>query len=459
MSFDFLKNHKNIHFIGIGGISMSGLAEIMLNQGFNVSGSDRSSSKITDKLSKLGAKIYIGQDSSNIKDADLVVYTAAISEDNPELSYCKLNNIPLMNRAEFLGNVMKGHKYDIAVSGTHGKTTTTSMISHILMAEEVDPTILVGAELDIINGNVRAGLSEYFLTEACEYKESFLSFYPYIGIILNIDEDHLDFYRDINHIQDTFLKFSNLIPEKGYLVGNFDDFRIREISQNLKCNVFSYGLEHGDLRAKNVVFNNRGCGTFDVYLKNDKLFSISLNVPGTHNVSNSLSAIATALILDISHDSIIKGLFEFGGARRRFEFKGEVDNIVVIDDYAHHPTEIKTSIESAKRQTKGRIFAVFQPHTYTRTYILFDEFSKCFTGVDDLIIADIYAAREIDTGKVSSQMLSKAIYNNGVKCQNIHTFEDIVKYLKENAKPNDIVLTIGAGDVNKIGEMFLSELS
>lgn len=459
MSFDFLKNHKNIHFIGIGGISMSGLAEIMLNQGFNVSGSDRNSSKITDKLSKLGAKIYIGQDSRNIKDADLVVYTAAISEDNPELSYCKFNNIPLMNRAEFLGNVMKGHKYDIAVSGTHGKTTTTSMISHILMAEEVDPTILVGAELDIINGNVRAGLSEYFLTEACEYKESFLSFYPYIGIILNIDEDHLDFYRDINHIQDTFLKFSNLIPENGYLVGNFDDFRIREISQNLKCNVFSYGLEHGDLRAKNVVFNNRGCGTFDVYLKNDKLFSISLNVPGTHNVSNSLSAIATALILNISHDSIIEGLFEFGGARRRFEFKGEVDNIVVIDDYAHHPTEIKTSIESAKRQTKGRIFAVFQPHTYTRTDILFDEFSKCFTGVDDLVIADIYAAREIDTGKVSSQMLSKAIYNTGVKCQNIHTFEDIVKYLKENTKPNDIVITIGAGDVNRVGEMFLAELS
>ena len=195
MSFDFLKNHKNIHFIGIGGISMSGLAEIMLNQGFNVSGSDRSSSNITDKLSKLGAKVYIGQDSSNIKDADLVVYTAAISEDNPELSYCKLNNITLMNRAEFLGNVMKGHKYDIAVSGTHGKTTTTSMIAHILISEKVDPTILVGAELDIINGNVRAGLSEYFLTEACEYKESFLSFYPYIGIILNIDEDHLDFYR------------------------------------------------------------------------------------------------------------------------------------------------------------------------------------------------------------------------------------------------------------------------
>ena len=272
-----------------------------------------------------------------------------------------------------------------------------------------------------------------------------------------ISKSYLFLY--INHIQDTFLKFSNLIPENGYLIGNFDDFRIREISQNLKCNIISYGLDYGDLRAKNIVFNKRGCGTFDVYLKNDMLFSISLNVPGTHNVSNSLSAIATALALNISHDSIIKGLFEFGGAHRRFEFKGEINDIIVIDDYAHHPTEIKTSIEAAKKQTKGKIHAIFQPHTYTRTYTLFDEFSKCFTGIDDLIIADIYAAREIDTGKVSSQMLSDAVCNTGVKCQNIHTFEEIIKYLKENAKPNDIVITIGAGDINRVGEMFLEELS
>ncbi|MBU3110631.1 UDP-N-acetylmuramate--L-alanine ligase [Clostridium lacusfryxellense] len=458
MSFDFIKDiNKKIHFIGIGGISMSGLAEILISSGYKVSGSDMKSSHITNKLKEKGAQIYIGHNGDNINDVDLVVYTAAISFDNPEYIKSKQLNIPLMDRAEFLGHIMKGHKYNVAVAGTHGKTTTTSMLAHIVLKEDIDPTILVGGELDAIGGNVLAGHSEYFITEACEYKASFLKFFPYIGTILNIDADHLDYYKDINHIKDTFKKFINIIPKEGYLVANIEDENVKTVLSegNYSCNILTYGLNSGSLMAKNVNYNALGCATFDVQKDGETLFQINLNVPGEHNVLNALASVGAALILDFSNDSITSGLSSFKGTHRRFELKGTKNGVTVIDDYAHHPTEIKATLSAARNYPHNKIYCVFQPHTYSRTLSLFEDFSNSFYEMDNLILADIYAAREKDTGIVSSNMLGDSIRDKHVNCVNIHSFDEIVDYLNLNLKEGDLLLTMGAGDVVNVGEMYL----
>lgn len=457
MSFDFLKDrNKKIHFIGIGGISMSGLAAVLLNSGFKVSGSDFKDSDIVKKLRSEGAEIYIGHDKNNIKDVDLVVYTAAIPSDNPEIIAAKEQDIQLMDRAEFLGQIMKGHKYNVAVSGTHGKTTCTSMLSHITLAANLDPTILVGGELDAIGGNFRIGNSEYFLTEACEYKKSFLKFFPYVGIILNIDADHLDCYKDIDEIADTFMKFSKLIPKDGYLVGYGDDQRVKEILEKAECNTISYGFNDDvDITAKNIKFNKMGCASFDVYKSNEKLFSLTLNVPGKHNVLNALASVSVSLIFNISSNYIIEGLSKCKGAHKRFEYKGELNGVTVIDDYAHHPTEIKATLNTAKKIEHNKVFCVFQPHTYTRTKTLFDEFTHCFNDCDELVLMDIYAAREKDTGLVSSDQLGDAIRSTGVKCTNVHSHNEALEYVKSKLTNGDLLLTVGAGDVVIVGEKYL----
>jgi UDP-N-acetylmuramate--alanine ligase len=458
LSFDFIKDkNKKIYFIGIGGISMSGLAEILIKRNFKVSGSDMKASPITDKLSADGAEIHIGQKEDNInEDIDLVVYTAAISEDNPELIKANKLNIPTITRAEFLGNIMKGHKFNIAVSGTHGKTTTTSMVYHICLDANLDPTILVGGQLDAINGNVRPGNSDFFITEACEYKGSFLKFFPYVGIILNIDADHLDYYKDINDIENAFIQFAKLIPEHGYLVCCAEDERMKNVIAQSRCNIITYGIDLGDVTAKNIVFNEKGCAYFDVFKGMSKILSIQLNVPGRHNILNSLASICAALSLDIAHENIINGLQDYKGTHRRFEIKGSKNGVTVIDDYAHHPTEIEATLNASKNYPHKRIFCVFQPHTYSRTINLFKEFSEAFDNVDELILADIYAAREKDTGVVSSSMLADRITKRGKKCSNIHDFDEIVSYLNKNLENGDVLLTIGAGDVFKIGEMYLN---
>jgi len=457
LSFNFIKDKdKKIHFIGIGGISMSGLAAVLLNSGFKVSGSDFKDSPIIDKLRISGAEIYIGHKRENIKDVDLVVYTAAIPSDNPELLEATEKNILLMDRAEFLGQIMKGHKYNVAVSGTHGKTTCTSMLSHITLAGDLDPTILVGGELDAIGGNFRIGNSEYFLTEACEYKRSFLKFFPYVGIILNIDADHLDCYKDIDEIADTFLQFSKLIPDDGYLVGYCDDFRVKEVLLKANCNTLSYGLtDNADVTAKNIVFNKNGCATFDVYKDNKCLFDLTLNVPGKHNILNALASICVSLIFNISHDSIIEGLSKCKGAHKRFEYKGELNGVTVIDDYAHHPTEIKATLSTARQIHHNRTFCIFQPHTYTRTKALFDEFTECFYDTDELILMDVYAAREKNNGLVSSNELGDAIRTKGVNCINVHSHDEALNYVKSKLTSGDLLLTVGAGDVVIVGENYL----
>jgi len=457
LSFNFIKDKdKKIHFIGIGGISMSGLAAVLLNSGYSVSGSDFKDSAIIDKLRSSGAEIYIGHRRENINNVDLVVYTAAIPSDNPELLEAKEKNIALMDRAEFLGQIMKGHKYSVAISGTHGKTTCTSMLSHITLADNLDPTILVGGELDAIGGNFRIGNSEYFLTEACEYKRSFLKFPPYVGIILNIDSDHLDYYKDIDEIADTFLQFSRLIPEDGYLVGYADDQRVNEILSETNCNTLSYGFsDNANLTAKNIHFNTNGCATFDVYKDGNNLFNITLNVPGKHNILNALASICVSLIFNISNDCIIEGLSNCKGAHKRFEYKGELNGVTVIDDYAHHPTEIRATLSTAKQMNHNKTYCIFQPHTYTRTKALFDEFTECFNDADELILMDIYAAREKNTGLVSSDELGDALRNKGLKCINVHSHDEALSYVKSKLVSGDLLLTVGAGDVVIVGEKYL----
>lgn len=436
---------------------MSGLAAVLLNNGYRVSGSDAKESEITNRLKSKGAEIYIGHKSTNINDVDLVVYTAAIPQTNPEIVEAKNSNIHLMDRAEFLGLIMKGHKYNVAVAGTHGKTTCTSMISHITLSGELDPTILVGGDLDIINGNYRIGASEYFITEACEYKESFLRFFPYVGIILNIDADHLDYYRDIDHIAETFEKFSHLIPEDGYLIGYGEDARVTEILNKAKCNRISYGFTTENIIAKNVSFNNKGCASFTVCENGTDLFDLTLQMPGKHNVLNALSAISVGLIFNIPHDKIISGLVSCNGAHKRFEYKGEKNGVTVIDDYAHHPVEIKATLSTSQKIDHNKIYCVFQPHTYTRTKTLFTEFTTAFNDADEVILMDIYAARESDTGLVSSDELGDAIRATGVKCINVHSHEEACNYVSEKLTDGDLLLTVGAGDVVIVGEKYLSK--
>lgn len=456
MSFDFINDkHIKIHFIGIGGISMSGLAAVLLNKGYRVSGSDFKDSEILNKLRNKGAEIYIGHSKENLVDVDLVVYTAAIPEANPELLEAKEQHIQLMDRAEFLGLIMKGHKYNVAISGTHGKTTCTSMISHLTLEANLDPTILVGGELDLIGGNYRIGESEYFITEACEYKESFLKFFPYVGIILNIDADHLDYYRDIDHINETFEKFSRLVPKDGYLIGYGGDTRVKKVLEKADCNTISYGFDNENLVAKNISFNNKGCGTFTLFENGNELFEVTLSNPGKHNILNALATIAVGLIFNVSSETIAKALLDSIGAHKRFEYKGEKDGVTVIDDYAHHPTEIKATLDTAKKIPHNKTYCVFQPHTYTRTKTLFNEFTEAFTGADELILMDIYAARETDTGLVSSDELGDAIRKTGMNCINVHSHDEATSYLRNKATSGDLILTVGAGDVVIVGEKYL----
>lgn len=454
-----LKPQSHIHFIGIGGISMSALAQILKNIGFKVSGSDAKSSNITEKLSNNDIKVYIGHDSSNIKGADVIVHTAAIKNDNTELLKSKELNLPILERSELLGEIMRKYKYSIGVAGTHGKTTTTSMVSLILLEANLDPTITVGGELDPIGGNLRLGNSEYFVTEACEYVESFLKFYPFVGTILNIDADHLDYYKDINNITDSFYEYAKLIPLDGYLIANNDDSRVINIAANVECNVISYSIndESSTYRAVNIEFDQKGCPEFSVLNNNCEIGNIKLNIPGIHNIYNALAAIACSMCLGVDFDSCKSALFKFSGAKRRFEHKGSFDQITVIDDYAHHPTEVKATLNAATKYPHDRIWCVFQPHTYTRTKKLLDEFSEAFEDADKIIIADIYAAREKDSGDIHSKDLVAKLKARGKDALYFSNFSSIKDYILNNAKQNDVVITMGAGDIYKVGEQLISD--
>lgn len=457
-TIDFTKP-VHIHFIGIGGISMSGLAEILLKEGFTVSGSDSKESALTDHLTANGAQIFYGQRASNIIDGiDLVVYTAAIHPDNPEYACAKEKNIPMMTRADLLGQIMKNYQIPIAVSGTHGKTTTTSMASHILLEGGFDPTISVGGILPAIGGNLRLGHSGTFITEACEYTNSFLSFFPKISIILNMDADHLDFFKDIDDIRHSFRKFAELLPADGTLIINADTPEYETITRELPCNVLTYGLEHdADYTAADITWDKYGHPSFSVLFRGKKIGSYYLRVPGIHNVSNALAAIAVGRLLDLPDDVIVKGLGSFTGTDRRFQYKGEIGGITIIDDYAHHPTEIEATLHAAKNYPHQKVWCVFQPHTYTRTKALLPEFAKALTLADHVVLADIYAARETDNLGISSQDLQKQIQELGTPCEYFPTFDEIESFLLKSCAHGDLLITMGAGDVVNIGEHLLGK--
>ena len=453
-----INDHKysHVHFIGIGGISMSGLAEILLKEGYKVSGSDANNSYIVERLKTLGADIYINHDKDNIKDADLVVYTDAISKDNEELLEAINNNIQTVDRATLLGALMKNYKNSIAVSGTHGKTTTTSMVATILHHSVFNPTILLGGQLDEIGGNVKLGTKEYLLTEACEYKGNILKYYPTIAIILNMEEDHLDYFKNIDHIVDTFVDYGKNIQDNGYLIINVDDANARKVIESTKSNVVTFGINsNADYSAENISFDMEGYPTFMLKIKGESLYPVKLNVMGIHNVYNALASIASTHILNVPIEIILDSIKNYKGTHRRLEVKGFINGIKIIDDYAHHPTEIKASLKALRNSTKAHIWCVFQPHTYTRTKILLNSFAESFSNADKVIIPDIYAAREKNTGLIHSTNLVDALLKNGVDAKYMPSFENIENYLLENATKGDIVITMGAGNVYTIGEAML----
>jgi UDP-N-acetylmuramate--alanine ligase len=456
MKFNLTDNIKHIHLIGIGGISMSGIAEILLKEGFEVTGSDMATTPITEKLKAKGARIDFGHTGTLVKDSDLIVYSAAIKADNPERLHGKKRKIPEIDRAEMLGKIMKSYPHAIAIAGAHGKTTTTSFISLLLEYADLDPTIMVGGNLKEIDGNIKIGSSDYFVTEACEYYESFLQFQPKIGVLLNIDKDHLDYFTDMDHIVRAFKGFAELVPEDGHLIAFNDNPYIREILPGLTCRKVTYGVSvESDFMAKNVVFNNSAHPTFDLYHKGENLGAITLQVPGMHNVFNALASIAVAFTLGLSLTDIQTNITRFTGIHRRFDILGKVKGATIVDDYAHHPVEIRATLEAVGNYKHRKVWCVFQPHTFSRTEALLEDFSQAFTLADHVILSDIYAAREIDDGAISSETLL-ALMTDHPETYYLKTFEEIRDFLYARIQPEDIVLTMGAGDVHRIGEMLLA---
>ncbi len=449
-----------LHFTGIGGISMSGLAEIMLSRGFTVTGSDIRPSEITAHLEKLGAAVFYSQTAENVgDDVAVLIYTAAVKQDNPELAAAREKNIPMLSRAEFLGQIMKNYPMSIGVSGTHGKTTTTSMISQILLAADADPTILVGGIMPVIKGNTRIGHSDYIITESCEYTNSFLSFPPKIGIILNVAADHLDFFKDLDDIRHSFKTYASLIPEDGALIINSDIADIEYFTKDLRCRVITVGSnpEKSDYSAVNITYDAYARGSYDLMVNGKIQTRVKLSVTGQHNIFNSLASIATAHLLGFSDDVILKGLEQYTGTDRRFQYKGTFQNATVIDDYAHHPDEIRATIETAKLCPHKKMWVVFQPHTYTRTKALMNEFAQELSKADAVILADIYAAREKNTLGISSADLMEKIKTLGTETYYFPSFLEIENFLRKNCSSEDLLITMGAGDVVKIGDDLLEK--
>ena len=454
-------NPCHAHFIGIGGISMSGLAEILQNAGFTVSGSDMKSSETTAILEKRGIKVYIGQTASNITDdIDFVVYTAAIHEDNEEFAAAKAADLPMLTRAEFLGQLMDNYKYSVAVAGTHGKTTTTSMMAHIMLAAETDPTISIGGMLDIIGGNIRVGSSDYFVTEACEYTNSYHEFHPYASIILNVDNDHLDFFKNIENIAASFATFATKTVDGGILIVNGDmkyTDQIKDAVKGRNIQVVTFGLgEENTYQAKDITLNDKGQPSYTLYVNGEDCGRIDVGASGEHNAVNSLSAIAASSYIGISMEHIREGLRLLHSAKRRFEFKGTLENgAVIYDDYAHHPTEIAATLKVANKVKNGDLWIAFQPHTYSRTKAHLKDFASALSTADHVVLADIYAAREKDDGTVSSKDLENELKNLGCDSTYLGDFEAIKNFLKENLKNNDMLITMGAGNIDSVGENLL----
>lgn len=448
----------HVHFIGIGGISMSGLAEILMERGFKVSGSDAKESDLTRALSAKGASICYPQSAQNISDGtDLVVFTAAIHPDNPEFAAAKAKNIPMLSRAELLGQIMDNFEKSIAVAGTHGKTTTTSMVSEILLAANADPTITVGGILSSIGGNLRVGKSPFFVSEACEYTNSFLHFHPKYSIILNIEAEHLDFFRDIEEIRCSFRKYAENTPKDGIIVINGEIPALDELTAGLSPEVITYGFDAScDYYAKDITYDDKACPSFTVMHGDTELSHIRLSVPGRHNLSNAMAAFALCTAMGTDTTAIEKGLPAFGGADRRFQYKGCVNGITVIDDYAHHPTEIRATLTAAQNYPHKRLVLVFQPHTYSRTKAFLSDFAEVLSLADVVVLADIYAAREQNTYGISSEDILALLKEKGQEAYYFPTFDEIEKFLLQTCIHDDLLITMGAGNIAEVAQALLN---
>ena len=449
---------RQIHFVGIGGIGMSGIAEVLLNLGYAITGSDVSLSDITQRLTSLGAVIFSGHQASHLRDADVVVTSTAVKDDNPEVLEAHRRNIPVIPRAEMLAELLK-MKFSVAVSGSHGKTTTTSMVSTVLAYGGLDPTMVIGGKLASIGSNAKIGDGEIIVAEADESDGSFLKLNPCLAVITNIDREHLDYYRDIEEIKAAFLKFANIVPFYGSTILCLDNEHVREILPQIKRKVITYGLTSpADYQATEMVLAGP-LSKFSVSCRGERLGEVTLNVPGRFNIANALATIAVARELDMPFDAIRKGLEAFVGVHRRLEIKGKVNGVTVVDDYGHHPTEIRETLAAARQVWKDRIIVVFQPHRYTRTQKLFNEFLTAFPDADYLIVTDIYAASEKPIEGVSAANLCEGIRAHGH--QNViylSGFDEMTDHLLAMAKPSDVIITQGAGSVWKVGEEFLKRV-
>lgn len=460
-------NPVPVHFIGIGGISMSALAELLHRQGFPVSGSDIKATPLTEHLQSLGIAVSYTQQALNItKDCSVVIYTAAVHSDNPEMQRARELGLPILERKDLLGQIMKQYAHVAGIAGSHGKTTTTSMLSLMLLEGGLDPTILVGGVLDGIGGNLRMGSDRYLVAEACEYCNSFLSFYPTDAIILNIEAEHLDFFKDLEDIRRSFRKYADLLPSSGTLVINGAIEHLPELTKGLSAKVVTYGVCDSadactcyDYAAANCSFDSNGCGSYDLYKEGTLLGRISLRVIGKHNISNSLAAAALAFSYGVSFDAAAAALLKYSGTHRRFEYKGQVNGARVYDDYAHHPSEISATLSAARACVHGteKLWCVFQPHTFSRTKAFLHDFADALALADTVVLADIYSAsREIDPGDISSADIAALLKEKSKEVYHFHTFDEIEKFLSAHCSTNDLLITMGAGDIVSVAESLIS---
>ena len=452
-----IKEYQNIHLIGIGGASMYAIAAMLKHDGKNVTGSDMQESEHTKYLESIGIKVVIGHQVELIQNADLVIYTAAIHDDDVELSYARSHGIEAVERAVFLGEYTKQYENLICISGTHGKSTTTSMVASVFLEAGLNPTINIGASLQKIHGNYYIGGKKYFILEACEYVDSFLHFHPTSEIILNIDDDHLDYFKTVENTKKSFQKYIDLLPKNGFLVVNIDDENIDDLTLN-HDHLLTYGIQHdANLMAKNICYSELGFPTFDVYFNHEYLDTFTLGVLGRHNVLNALATIAMGINYHIDLEVVKKALKEFHGVGRRFEYLGEYNGAHVFDDFAHHPTEIASTYDSSKSIKHHETWAVFQSHTYSRTFEHLQEFANILSKFDHVIICDIYPARETNIWNVKEDDLVKLIQKENPNVIHIPTYDKIALYLMEHVQPNDLILTIGAGPVNQVAKLILNQ--
>ncbi|MBW2688334.1 MAG: UDP-N-acetylmuramate--L-alanine ligase [Deltaproteobacteria bacterium] len=442
---------QKIHFVGIGGIGMSGIAEVLINLGYQVSGSDLKESDITRRLASLGGTVAYGHRAENVAEVDVVVTSTAVNQNNPEVQEAHRRKIPVIPRAEMLAELMR-MKHGIAIAGTHGKTTTTSMVATILSHGGIDPTVVIGGRLDSIGSNAKLGQGEFLVAEADESDGSFLKLSPTIAVVTNVDEDHLDYYQDLDEIRSTFIDFINKVPFYGLVILCLDDENLQGMIPEVKKRLITYGLtSQADFQASEIE-HQADRTSFLVSYRGEALGQLSIRMPGRHNVLNALAAVAVGMELDMPFDSIAEGFHDFGGVQRRFQVKGEAQGIMVVDDYGHHPVEIKATLAAARSGWDRRVVAVFQPHRYSRTEALFDDFLTAFYQADHVAVMDVYAAGEEPRPEVSAEKLAEGISGHGHKsCCYTGNTAATVEHLQAILQPGDIVITLGAGNVYQVG--------